>query len=114
MATNGESARKWLEENREQVSEERILQIHSNLAKKINQLADSDNMDSSDEYEGLLEAMDVMDAWLQARATPAEEETEASELDYSPLVQEPSGPTSQLSREEKVLRFQSLLKSSKQ
>ncbi|WP_257285303.1 hypothetical protein [Endozoicomonas sp. SESOKO1] len=110
MATNGESARKWLEQNREQISEERILQIRSNLVKKINQISDADNLNESDEHQGLLEALDVMDAWLQERAKPEETLAEASALDYSPLIQEPSEPAPQLTREEKLRRFQNLLK----
>lgn len=113
MSTNGESARKWLEENRESVSEDRVLQIRSNLVKKINQLAEPENMDPSDEHQGLLEALDVMDAWLHERAPPMEAQAEASELDYSPLIQESSEPAPQLSREEKLRRFQHLLKTSK-
>ena len=71
MATNGESARKWLEENREQISEERILQIRSNLVKKINQMADADNLNESDETSRVVRrALDVMDAWLQERSAP--------------------------------------------
>ena len=112
MATNGESARKWLEENREQITEERIVKIRDNLEKKINQITASDNPDGSDELPGLLEALDVMDAWLQERAIPPE--TATSEPDYSPLVQEPSEPAPQLTPEEKLRRFQHLLKSNKQ
>ncbi|WP_419536795.1 hypothetical protein [Endozoicomonas sp.] len=113
MATNGESARKWLEQNREQISEERILQIRSNLAKKINLMADTDNPNESDEHQGLLEALDVMDAWLQERAAPQETAEEASILDYGPLIQEPSAPPPQLTQEEKLRRFQDLLKTTK-
>ncbi|WP_419831409.1 hypothetical protein [Endozoicomonas atrinae] len=114
MATNGESARKWLEENREQISEERIIQIRSNLLKKINQMADADNLNESDEHQGLLEALDVMDAWLQERAAPQEVTAETSMLDYSPLIQEPSEAAPQLTQEEKLRRFQNLLKATKQ
>lgn len=114
MATNGESARKWLEENREQITEERIVKIRDSLEKKINQITASDNPDVSDELPGLLEALDVMDAWLQERAIPPETATATSELDYSPLIQEPSEPAPQLTREEKLRRFQHLLKSNKQ
>ncbi|USE34470.1 hypothetical protein [Endozoicomonas sp. SCSIO W0465] len=114
MATNGESARKWLEENREQISEERILQIRSNLVKKINQMTDADNQNVSDEHQGLLEALDVMDVWLQERTASKEATMEASVLDYSPLIQEPSEPVPQLTQEEKHRRFQNLLKATKQ
>ena len=37
-STNGESAKKWLEENKEHITEQRIVQIRSSLEKKINQL----------------------------------------------------------------------------
>ncbi|WP_257294719.1 hypothetical protein [Endozoicomonas sp. YOMI1] len=113
MATNGESARQWLQQNREQISEERILQIRSNLVKKINQMADPEDLTVSDEHQGLLEALDVMDNWLQERATPQETAEEASALDYSPLIQEPSEPAPQLTQEEKLRRFQNLLKTTK-
>ncbi|WP_257263780.1 hypothetical protein [Endozoicomonas sp. ONNA2] len=113
MATNGESARQWLEQNREQVSEERILQIRNNLVKKIDQMVDADNMNVSDEHQGLLEALDVMDAWLQERASPRETATETSALDYSPLIQEPSETAPKLTQEEKQRRFQNLLKATK-
>ena len=110
MATNGESARKWLEDNKEQASEQRIVQIRSNLVKKIDLLAESSE-DVADEYQGLLEALDVLDEWLQhaVQATPAE----PSALDYSALAEEPAEPAPLLSPEEKRQRFQSLLKSSK-
>jgi|GEM_PF-6089706 len=111
MATNGESARKWLEENKEQASEQRIAQIRSNLVKKIDLLAESGE-DMSDEYQGLLEALDVMDEWLQrgTQETPAQ----PSAPDYGALlVEEPTEPVPLLSPEEKRQRFQSLLKSSK-
>ena len=111
MATNGESARQWLEENKNQVSEQRIVQIRSNLVKKIDLLAESGN-DMSDEYQGLLEALDVMDNWLQQGGTT--QPAEPSELDYRSLVEEPSEPAPLLSPQEKRQRFQSLLKASKE
>nr|MDT0252804.1 hypothetical protein [Endozoicomonas sp.] len=121
MATNGESARKWLEENREQVSQERVLQIRNNLIKKTDQIAEAENSDvsdegSGDEYSGLLEALDVMDSWLQEQTAPVTEETqtEPSALDYSSLIQDSVEPAPRFSQEEKLRRFQSLLKSSKQ
>ena len=113
MATNGESARKWLEENKKQVSEQRIIQIRSNLVKKINLLAEScDEM--SDKYQGLLEALDVMDSWLQQGGTAQEKPVELSDLDCRSLVEEPSEPAPLLSPEDKRQRFQSLLKASKE
>ncbi len=110
MATNGESARKWLKDNKEQASEQRIVQIRNNLVKKIDLLAESGE-DMSDEYQGLLEALDVMDDWLQ-QAVP-ETPAESSFLDYSTLVAEATEPAPLLSPEEKRQRFQDLLKSSK-
>ena len=113
MATNGESARKWLEENKNQVSEQRVVQIRSSLVKKINLLAESSN-DMSDEYQGLLEALDVMDNWLQQGGTAQEKPVELPDLDYRSLVEEPSEPAPLLSQQEKRQRFQSLLKASKE
>ena len=113
MATNGESARKWLDENAELVSEQRVVQIRSNLAKKIDLLAESGG-DMSDEYQGLLEALDVMDDWLQQGGTTQEAPAQPSDLDYRGLIEEPSEPAPLLSPEEKRQRFQNLLKASKE
>lgn len=110
MTTNGESARKWLKENRKQVTEQRIVQIRDNLVKKINLLGETSE-DISDAHQGLLEALDVMDDWLQQTAQG--EPAESSALDYGALVEEPSVPVPLLSPEEKRQRFRKLLASSR-
>ena len=104
MATNGESARKWLEENQQKVSIERIQKIHDNIFSRLQRLDDHD-----DEHNGLLEALDVMNAFLASQQQP-----EAAEdwppLDYSPLVNHQAEHSPQLSQKEKQQRFQQLLK----
>ncbi len=121
-STNGESARKWLKENKERITEQRIVQIRGNLEKKINQLTQANTPDDpelSDEHQGLLEALDVMDAWLQEHSLPVSnkavsESSESAALDYSPLIQESAEPIVQLSPQEKRRQFQMLLKANKQ
>lgn len=110
MTTNGESARKWLMENKKQVTEQRIIQIRDNLIKKINLLTETSE-DISDAHQGLLEALDVMDDWLQQTAQG--EPAEPSALDCGALVEEPSVPVPLLSPEEKRQRFRKLLESSR-
>ncbi|WP_062260426.1 hypothetical protein [Endozoicomonas arenosclerae] len=109
MATNGESARRWLEENQEKVSLERIRQIRDNISSKLQNLDESD-----DTYTGLLEALDVMDNHLlqeeQASPTP---EPESVSLDLGPLIPQTDAEAPQLSAAEKKLKFQQLLKTGK-
>lgn len=111
MATNGESARRWLEENHDKVPLERIRQIRDNLAKKLQNIEESD-----DTYSGLLDALDVMDNHLLEIENPAPvseaSETTAS-LDLAPLIPDADQSSPQLSPEEKQARFQSLLKNGK-
>ena len=109
MSTNGESARRWLDDNQERVSEERIRQIRDNLAKKIDQISDSDT--PSDAHQDLLDALDVMDAWLDDNSPPSDTVPDNTALDYSPLIQEPTDVITPLSEEEKKQRFNDLLKS---
>ncbi len=110
MATNGESARKWLKENGEQVTEQRIVQIRDNLVKKINLLSETSE-DIPDAHQGLLEALDVMDDWLQQTAQGGS--ADSSTLDCGALVEEPSVPVPLLSPEEKRQRFRKLLESTR-
>ncbi|WP_422133045.1 hypothetical protein [Endozoicomonas sp. ALD040] len=109
MATNGESAKRWLEENQDKVSVERIRQIRDNISNKLQDLDESDEA-----YPGLLEALDVMDNHLlqQEGDTPAPE-SESASLDLGPLVPQSDLPTPQLSAQEKKLKFQQLLKTGK-
>ncbi|MGB1270842.1 MAG: hypothetical protein ACPG5T_02080 [Endozoicomonas sp.] len=116
MATNGDSARKWLEENKHQVTETRVLQIRNNLEKKINELPESDVDGLSEEHQGLLEALDVLEAFLQEQSsarTATNEVTGITGIDASPLISEPSEPVPQLDDTEKKHRFQQLLKTGK-
>ena len=112
MATNGESARKWLEANQHKTSPERIRQIRDNIVAKLQRLDDTDN-----EHDGLVEALDVMDAHLlhqEQQGKPEDHSGSSSDdlppLDYSPLVNHHQEATVQLSPEEKHRRFQELLK----
>ena len=106
MATNGQSARKWLEENGNKVSRDRVEQIRKNIAEKLAKLDESD-----DSYPGLLEALDVMDDHLnpavEEEATPAAD----IKLDLGPLASESDFEAPQLSPDEKKARFKQLLKS---
>lgn len=115
MATNGESARQWLEQNRGKVSKERILQIHENLLKKIDALNAADEAETADEHQGLLEALDVMEAYIEEQygETPTPETPEPVELDHSSLASEPSTDVPVLDDTEKKKRFQNLLKTGK-
>lgn len=115
MATNGESARKWLEANQQKTSPERIRQIRDNIVAKLQRLDDNDN-----EHDGLLEALDVMDAHLlqlEQQDKPEDHSGNSSEdlppLDYSPLVNHHQEAVPQLSSEEKQRRFQELLRKSR-
>ena len=69
MATNGESARKWLAEQGDQVTVARVQQIKNSLQSKIEQM-DQAETDGSETYRGLLEALDVVDAWLTEQLNP--------------------------------------------
>ncbi|WP_299728047.1 hypothetical protein [uncultured Endozoicomonas sp.] len=112
MSTNGESARKWLEENKGKIQEPRILQIKDNLLKKLQQ-SEEQETDTSEEYEGLLEALEVMESWLIENTVPEVVQNDLPPLDASPLVQDAAGEAPILSKEEKQQRFQALLESSK-
>lgn len=115
MATNGESARKWLEENQHNIPAERVQHIRDNIATKLQRLDDPDS-----DHNGLLEALDVMDSFLLQQQQPDTEGnsensvTEPPPLDYSPLVDHHSEAAPQLTPEEKRQRFQSLLQKAKQ
>ncbi len=107
MATNGQSARKWLEENQNNAPKERVEQIRKSIAEKLAKLDDSD-----DSSLGLLEALDVLDQHIHsstdAETLPSED---ALKLDTGPLVSEASIEVPELTPEEKQARFQQLLKS---
>ncbi|MGY0218875.1 hypothetical protein ACWJJH_16025 [Endozoicomonadaceae bacterium StTr2] len=111
MATNGESARRWLAENGQTSTPERLAQIRQNIAKRLAALPD----DEEEEARGLLEALDVMDAYMTAATPEASAADDAVALDYSPLIptgDEETAPT--LSPEEKRAKFQQLLSQTRQ
>ena len=113
MATNGASARQWLESNKHKVSEQRVLQIRDNLQKKIEALSKADELNDPNEEQGLVEALDVMDAFIETRFGEAPAEESTAELDYSSLVDSSGCEAPVLDTSEKQKRFQALLKNSK-
>ncbi len=104
MATNGESAARWLQEQGAQASPERLGQIRDNLAKKLEEL-DAEHP----EYPGLLEALDVMDNYIAGvQPSTSANEAETPALDLSPLVAD--APTAApISADERRARFARLL-----
>lgn len=113
MATNGESARQWLESNKHKVSEERILHIRDNLQKKIEALAKADEPVDPTEEQGLVDALDVMDAFIERQFGESQPDESTAELDYSSLVDSSASEAPILDDSEKQKRFQALLKKSK-
>ncbi len=107
MATNGESARQWLKENHGKISSERIQLIRASINQKIDRLEPS-----NEEYEGFVEALDVIDHYLSELSRENDKSTKTDkDLDFSPLIPETSGHSC-LSEEEKTRRFRELLKTS--
>lgn len=113
MATSGESARQWLESNKHKVSEERVTQIRDNLQKKIEAHTKADELADPTEEQGLLEALDVMDVFIESRFGEPQPEESTAELDYSSLTESSTSEAPVLDNSEKQKRFQELLKSSK-
>ena len=113
MATNGASARSWLEQNGAQAAPEEIQRIRTAIAGKLDALSE----DHPDEA-GLLEALDVMDTFIEqggvsAPVSPVVQEiSNTPMLDTSPLVPE-LAPAEELSPVEKQARFRKLLQSSR-
>ena len=114
MATNGESARQWLEDNQNKISESRVKQIRDSLDQKANDLSNAEQNDSEEEYQGVLEALDVMETFINEHYnhTPVSE-NEPTVLDYSPLGTNTDSEAPLLNQQEKKARFQDLLKSQK-
>lgn len=113
MATNGESAARWLLEQGDKTSPERLQQIRDNLANKLEPLDES-----ATEYGDLLDALDVMDNHLarMAQGIPAaptesveNPDSEAPQLDSSPLIAN-DATTAFISAEERRAKFAQLLK----
>ena len=113
MATNGESARQWLESNKHKVSEQRIIQIRDSLQKKFETLTGADEPADPNEEQGLVEALDVMDAFIESRYGERPPEDSSAELDYSSLIDSSGCQAPVLDGPEKQRRFQELLKKSK-
>ena len=88
MATNGSSARQWLAEHGQSASPEELQRIRNAIATKLDRLPEE-----HPEEDGLLEALDVMDEWQEARNTPSiqassplDSDRPALVLDTSPLT----------------------------
>ena len=115
MATNGNSARQWLKQNHNKVTEQRIRQIRDNLEQKISTISHAENDDMDDDaYQGLVEALEVMEAFILENYPPAENSAELGpELDFSPLASDMGQDIPCLDSETKRNRFQALLKDSK-
>ncbi|OED42927.1 hypothetical protein ACH42_11405 [Endozoicomonas sp. (ex Bugula neritina AB1)] len=114
MATNGESARQWLKDNKQKASESRIKQIRDNLNKKAHDLSNADDDDIDDQYQGVLEALEIMDTFIEKHFAPVPDTKETSAiLDSSSLISDTSSDVPLLSSQEKQARFQALLKTSK-
>ena len=112
MATNGESARKWLLDNCKTITTEQVNRVRESLIKKIDQTPEPENNDLPDPHQGLLEALDVLDAWLlENTAASPKNLDETIPLDYRPLVTEPSEPINILTEKEKLREFHKLLES---
>lgn len=107
MATNGKSARKWLAEQGDQVSATRVQQIKASLQSKIEGMEQA-KTDGSDEYQGLVEALDVVDMWLMEHENPLSSSDAAVQLDTG-LLGEPLETVPVLSPQEKQQAFQKLL-----
>ncbi len=111
MATNGASARQWLADKGQQASPQELMRIRDAIASKLDNLGE----DHPDE-PGLLEALDVMDAFIEGDKSPEPEAANLSHdsssvaLDTGPLVAD-LPPAEALSEEEKRQRFQTILKS---
>ncbi len=104
MATDGASARQWLEDNKNNVPVERVEQIIRSLCRKIERL-DENHPDT----EGLLEALDVLEHYLPGlNASPSPSAHPEALLDTSPLISDESA-SEPLSQEEKQRRFKALL-----
>ena len=103
MATNGASARQWLEENHNNVPADRIQQVIRSLTRKMEDLGED-----HPEWEGLLEALDVLESYQPGLTSP---DLHSNELDTSPLIANEPAPEP-LSPEEKKQRFKALLQKS--
>ncbi len=126
MATNGESAKRWLEDNAATLTNERVQQIQDNILGKLETISDDDPA-----AQGLLDALEELDNYLNVNLTLTgstetevllsatsglELNTDTSSqppvmFDTSPLIPE-SADSEPLSAEEKQHRFQQLLQKS--
>ena len=110
MATNGESARQWLVDHEETAPLERIIKIRDSLLKKIDVISESDNIDLDEEFQGLTEALDVMEDHIIKNSTQTSDQPEP-DLDHSTLIQDSAvGSPPILNNKEKRAIFNKLLK----
>ncbi|MDP0589189.1 MAG: hypothetical protein QS748_08355 [Candidatus Endonucleobacter bathymodioli] len=108
MATNGKSAEQWLKKNHKDLSVERIQLIMSSINKKTDTL-----QPDHPEYEGLIEAFDIMEQCLVTLTKQGLAISEKPEdmLNYGQLT--PNIDTKEyLNPTEKARRFSELLKKS--
>ncbi|WP_426416696.1 hypothetical protein [Aestuariirhabdus sp. LZHN29] len=109
MATNGESAAHWLEQNANQLSRQRVEQVRDNIQTKLDRLSEEAPL-----APGLLEALEVLDQHLardtapQTSASGSPVATALPALDTSPLIPD-LAPEEPLSAAEKQARFRDLL-----
>ncbi|WP_027708272.1 hypothetical protein [Zooshikella ganghwensis] len=119
MATNGLSAQQWLNANQAHLTPIKVMKIRENILKKLQTLAED-----SGETAGLIEALDVIDSWLQLAATPEHQKpnqhntsshepvlpTGNEKWDLTPLIPEVSSKQQALSANQKQQAFTELLK----
>ena len=113
MATNAESAKHWLENNKHKVSEARVTQIRDNLLRKIEAITETEENDNPDVHQGLLDALDVMDAFIHNQYGDPQSVQNSVAPDYSPLASNTPDEVPALDKPEKQKRFRELLKNSK-
>lgn len=106
MTTNGESATKWLKEQGESASPERLQKIRDSIAIRLEEASLNDQ-----QHLDLLEALDVMDSYLISKEVAVAGNSEsASQLDLSPLCENITPRPPLLAENEKQQRFRTLLK----
>ncbi|RRJ84313.1 hypothetical protein [Aestuariirhabdus litorea] len=110
MATNGESAARWLKDNADQLPLERIEQVRNNVQAKLDGLDDQ-----APSAAGLLEALEVLDHFLLNHSTvstanPGRSGGTAPAVTFDPSPLTPAiEPIAPLDPSEKRERFRQLL-----
>lgn len=111
MTTNGESATKWLKEQGESATPERLQKIRDSIAIRLEEASLNDQ-----QHIDLLEALDVMDSYLINKDVISKEvavvgnSDSVSQLDLSPLCENITPRPPLLEENEKQQRFRTLLK----